>query len=839
MALSTAAIRSALLLAPMAAHKGRLALSVAAIALGVALGYAVQLINKAAVSEMAQAMRALSGTADVIVHGPRSGFSEEWYMRIAGLPEVEEASPVVEVEAKVSGRDQALRILGLDIFRAARIQPELALAEGGEALDFLRPGRLFLSRSAAEWLVREPGDGLQLQSGMRQLDFTVAGVLSAGALRERLAVMDIAAVQDAFERNGIVSQVQVKLKGGTQSDAFAARLRAQLPMGMLVERPEAAVQRNANLTRAYRINLNVLALVALFTGALLVFSTQMLAVVRRRPEIALLRALGVTRIGVLRQLLYEATLTGAAGAVIGLLAGHGSAAWALAHYGADLGAGHFRGIEAAARIDVGALVLFGLLGIAASAAGTWFAALEAARADPATALRAGDEQQAFVRLNRAWPGVTLLAVGVLLALAPPVAGLPIAGYLSIVLLLLGTLQLMPRLSREVFCRLPDAPAPAVQLALEQLRGAPGQTGVSLAAIVASVSLMASMAIMVFSFRQSFEHWLERMLPADLYVRAAAAGDTGFFPRDEERRIAAVPGVRRADFMRVEQVYVAPDRPRASLLIRDMDRENAGEVLALVSDPRPVRAGEPPPVWVSEAMVDLHGLRPGQAITLPIGEKSERFTVAGVWRDYARQHGAIVIERRTYGALGGDTRSTNAALWVAPDTPAESVASALRSALSDRAEMEISRPGEIREQSLRIFDRTFAVTYALEAVAVLIGLFALSSSFAALALARRREFGVLRHLGMTRRQIGAMLAFEGTLVSALGLVVGLALGWLLSLVLVHVINRQSFHWSMDVQLPWLSLAAFVAVMLPLASFTAWAGARRAMSGDAVQAVKDVW
>jgi putative ABC transport system permease protein len=123
--------------------------------------------------------------------------------------------------------------------------------------------------------------------------------------------------------------------------------------------------------------------------------------------------------------------------------------------------------------------------------------------------------------------------------------------------------------------------------------------------------------------------------------------------------------------------------------------------------------------------------------------------------------------------------------------------------------------------------------------VLIGLFALSSSFAALALARRREFGVLRHLGMTRKQVGTMLAFEGTLVSALGLAVGLTLGWLLSLVLVHVVNRQSFHWSMDLHVPWLSLAAFVAVMLPLASFTAWAGARRAMSGDAVQAVKDVW
>jgi len=140
-----------------------------------------------------------------------------------------------------------------------------------------------------------------------------------------------------------------------------------------------------------------------------------------------------------------------------------------------------------------------------------------------------------------------------------------------------------------------------------------------------------------------------------------------------------------------------------------------------------------------------------------------------------------------------------------------------------------RAGEIREVSLKIFDRTFAVTYALEAVAVVIGLFGLSSSFGALVLARRREFGVLRHIGMTRRQIGSMLAAQGLLVSALGLAVGLSLGWVISLVLIHVVNLQSFHWGMELHLPWQLLAEFVAVMLVLATFTAIASGRRAMSG----------
>jgi putative ABC transport system permease protein len=154
-------------------------------------------------------------------------------------------------------------------------------------------------------------------------------------------------------------------------------------------------------------------------------------------------------------------------------------------------------------------------------------------------------------------------------------------------------------------------------------------------------------------------------------------------------------------------------------------------------------------------------------------------------------------------------------------------------------MDIAEPGEIRENSLRVFDRTFAVTYALEAVAVVIGLFGLASSFGALVLARSREFGMLRHVGMTRRQIAAMLATEGALVSALGLAIGIALGWLISLVLIHVVNRQSFHWSMDLHLPWGALAAFTVVMLAFSVLTALASGRRAMSRDVVLAVKEDW
>jgi putative ABC transport system permease protein len=239
------------------------------------------------------------------------------------------------------------------------------------------------------------------------------------------------------------------------------------------------------------------------------------------------------------------------------------------------------------------------------------------------------------------------------------------------------------------------------------------------------------------------------------------------------------------------------------------------------------------------MVDLHGFSPGRQITLPLAGKPVTFTVAGVWRDYARQQGSVVMERALYAALTGDTTANDAAITLEPGARSDDVRRELEARAGAGGQLAFAAPAEIREASLHVFDRTFAVTYALEAAAVGLGLVGLSSSFGALVFARRREFGMLRHVGMTRRQIAGMLATEGVLVSGIGLGVGLALGWLMSLILIFVVNRQSFHWSMELHVPWLLLLALAAALLVLATATTLVSARGAMSGDAIRAVKDDW
>ncbi len=303
----------------IAHNKLRSALAVLAIALGVALGYAVQLITQSAVNEFARGTQLLAGDADLQVRGPRRGFDEALYPELARLPEVALASPVVEVDAKLADRDEALPIIGEDPFRAAALSPASRL-EAGDPLDALRPDTVFLSPAAAAWLGVDAGDRLRFQVGLGEVSLRVGGLVPAGA-QQRFARMDIAGAQTNFDRLGLLSRIDLRLKAGVDAGAFRDRLQARLPAGVAVERVQDALATAAGVSRAYRINMDVLALVALFTGGLLVFSTQVLSVVRRRAYFALLRVLGVTRRRLVGLLLAEGALLGAIGSMLGIPAG--------------------------------------------------------------------------------------------------------------------------------------------------------------------------------------------------------------------------------------------------------------------------------------------------------------------------------------------------------------------------------------------------------------------------------------------------------------------------------------------------------------------------------------
>ena len=810
--------------------------SFVAIVLGVALGMAVQVVHEAALSEFGRGLRTLAGDADLQVSGPRGGFDEGLYAVLAARPEVAEASPLVEVEAKLAGRDDSLKLLGVDVFALGRVSPLLLprAAEGSDRFAVLSDDGVFLSAAVLADLGVRPGGRLRVQAGAAALDLRVAGDLPGVGEGRRLAVMDIAAVQAHFGRIGRLSRIDLRLADGVTPEAARDALQALLPAGVVIAAPEAAEDEAANLSRAYRVNLTMLTAIALLTGGFLVFSAQALSVVRRRTEFAFLRAIGLSRQTLFGWLLAEGAAVGLAGGIVGTALGYGLAWGALALLGGDLGAGYFQGLKPQLQFQPVTTGVYVALGVLAGVAGAWLPAREAATVSPARALKAGDEAVSIGGRGHPLLGLAVLSASLAAARIPPVEGLPLGGYLAVACLLAGSTMLLPALAAGLARRLPaGGPVPA-RLAAARLGAAPGHAVVAAAGVLASVALAAAMAIMVASFRDSVDEWLGEVLPADLYLRASKALSSGYLDEELQARLAAAPGVGEVRFTRFDSLRLAAGQAPVTLIARPVAADGGG--LPLVG--RAVSTGREPAIWISEAMQDLHGWQPGARVVLPLAGQATVLRVAGVWRDYARQTGAVMIDLADYRRLTGDRLANDAAFFVASGATLGGMEAALRARVPPGT-LEFIRPGEIRAISLRIFDRSFAVTYLLEAVAVAIGLAGVAASFAALAAARRREFGMLRHLGLTRRQIGWMLALEGALAAGVGVLAGLLAGGAIGLVLIEVVNRQSFHWSMDLHVPWASLALFGAGLVALGALAAVLAGRQAMRQDAVLAVREDW
>ena len=848
-------------------HPWRNAAAAAAVMLGVALAFATHLINASALSEFSTAVRAVNGQPDLELRAAQGTFNESVFEQLASNPQIALASPVLELAtyaladpATPGAKRMALRVVGLDALVVAQLAPALMPQPSNNADRFalFTPASVFLNATALQTLTNT----FKLQSGLQLLDVKVAGRVAAGGAA--LAVMDIGAAQEMFGKLGQLTRIDLRLKPGTDRATFVRAL--QLPAGIAVAEPGDAAERVSNLSRAYRVNLTVLALVALFTGAFLVFSVLSLSVAKRAQQFALLGVLGLTGRERLRLVLMESALLGLLGSLMGLLLGTGLAALALRVLGGDLGGGYFAGVAPGLQFSWLAALTYGALGTAAAVVSGWWPACTAQKLPPAQTLKGLGAAPTQDRAH--WISIIFIAFGALLAVAPPIFGIPLAAYASVALLLIGGITALPWLVALLYDRV--APFVAHQLlpllAVERARRVRASAAVAVSGVVASLSLAVALTVMVASFRGSVTQWLDVVLPADLYMRTAlpagagAAADTVYFTPGFVADIAKVKGVDRVSTLRTTSVSLATSQPAVALIARDMS--DPSRVLPLVGNPLPVPPGQIG-IYVSEAMVDLYGARPGAAFepfsasfrslaqSIPellapnmiANSRSSRFFVAGVWRDYARQFGSVVIGKADFERLTGDTRVNDLALWLAPGADSSEVELAVRAAADQFSGagglIEFASTRQIRAISLSIFDRSFAVTYWLQGVAIAIGLFGVAASFSAQVLARRKEFGLLAHLGLTRRQILTVVAGEGAAWTLIGSMAGLALGLVVSAVLVHVVNPQSFHWTMDWVAPWLRLLGLCAAVVVAGTVTAWLAGRAAASQDAVLAVKEDW
>ncbi|MDQ0023348.1 putative ABC transport system permease protein [Variovorax paradoxus] len=854
-------------------HPWRNAAAVLAVMLGVALAFSVQLINASALDEFSSAVRSVNGQPDLEVRAVQGSFDEAVFARLAQHPQVTLASPVLEFQglALAGERQVPMRVIGIDALALPTIAPALMPQprKNADRFAILAPGHVFLNTAARNLLglpveATEGGaESVQLRSGSAWQRLEVAGHVAASGTA--LAVMDIAVAQDLFDKLGRLSRVDLRLALGTDRAAFIASLQGSpgWPGGLQFAEPGDAAERVSNLSRAYRVNLTVLALVALFTGAFLVFSVLALSVAKRAQQFALLGVLGLTPRERLRLVLLESLVLGLIGSAAGLALGTALAALALRVLGGDLGGGYFEGVAPALHWSTASALLYGGLGVIAALVGGWW---------PARAAEALPEAQTLKGLGAApvqtrshWLALGLITASAALANMPAVGGIPIAAYLSVGCLLVGGITALPWLIALLYDRVAPVFSQRVlpMLAIERARRMRGTAAVAVSGVVASLSLAVALTVMVASFRDSVTRWLDVVLPADLYLRATSSGrsgnsgtqsssDTATFSPAFVQALAQLPGVARTGTLRTRSLQLDPAQPSVTLISRSLE-SGAAQALPLVGPALPVPAGQVG-IYVSEPMVELYGAKPGDlfaplssALGSSSGSGPAKFFVAGVWRDYARQFGAITMDARDFERVTGEREVSDVALWLAPGASEGAVQTAVRELATRRvgasgesgSNIEISSVGQIRATSLRIFDRSFAVTYWLQAVAIAIGLFGIAASFSAQVLARRKEFGLLAHLGFTRRQVLAVVAGEGAAWTAIGAVAGLLLGLAVSVVLVKVVNPQSFHWTMDLLVPWGRLLILCAAVVAAGTVTAWMAGRAAAGKDVVLAVKEDW
>lgn len=805
-----------LLLRPLRREAFRVAVSVLGVALGVAVPVAIRLANESVLTAFARGVDAVAGRAALTVHAGELGVPEELFPLLQADPAVAHASPLIQVLAPVQGMPaELLLVLGVDVlseqaFRDYRLADPPATADPLTLLT--DPEAILLARRFAEAHGLEVGGRLTLLTPAGPRAFRVQGLLTAEgpavALDGRFALLDIATAQVEFQKLGRLDRVDLLLRPGTDPVAIAARLRAALPAGLTVERPAARTTQVEEMLASFRLNLTVLSLIALLTGCFLVYNTMGIAVLRRRRSLGVLRALGVSRRNVAALIAGEAALLGGVGGLLGALAGGAlsrAAVVAMARTVSQLYA--FVRPEPPA-LTAGTLALGLLAGLGAALLAAAGPARLAAAVSPREALAPATLLRRPRTAAATGAGAALLALAALLARPGPIGTPPVGGYLAALAAVLGGALLSPALLRGMAAAgrplLGILPVPA-GLALLSLRRAVRRNAVAASAMMVGLAMLVSVSTMIRSFRATVEAWIAQSVRADFVLSPAGRylkGADGRLPADLLRPLATVEGVEALDPFR--GIRVEDGRGGRFLLASGDFAVHAryGRLLMVGGDaPAILRAArEAGAVVVSETFALRYGVRVGGRVSLPTRRGPVQLPVAGIFYDYTTEGGLVVMDRPLFVRLTGDPFLTSVAIYLRPGADPEVVRRRILTAVPGREDLLLLANRALKARVLEIFDQTFAITYALELIALVVAALGILNAQMATVLERQRELGILRAVGCSRRQVLATVLAEAGLLGIAANLLGAAVGLALSAILIYVINFQSFGWSIQFHFP---------------------------------------
>jgi putative ABC transport system permease protein len=814
-------------------------MTVLGIALGVAVSVAIRTANVEVLRSFQDTVLTVAGRASLQVSGGEPGLDERVIGSLRNQPGIVSASPVLQQGTRVASgphRGRPLLVLGLDVLDASDLKSFRIRAADGKAptLDpLLEPNAVFIgTKLADEWALSEGGT-VDVLVGTQTHRLVVRGVVESNrgvrTAWEHLAVMDIAAAQSLFGSIGKLDRIDLVTDPAHPVADIAAAIAPTLPPPLTIQRPAQRNEQVERMVRSFQLNLAMLSGVGLLIGLFLVYNTVAWSVVRHRREIGILRAVGCSRAAIGALFVGEAAVMGVAGGILG----SGFGVWLAQRLVALLGRTVSDLYAPVGSVDGGMLSVTpalmlesALLGSVVAMLGAFAPSWDAARTEPARALAPGEyERTQAIRLGSlAWVGAGCLVLAGLLAVPGPVRGMPVFGYASALGLLLGLSCLAPLLVRGtgvIVTRAETAQPTGMGalgvIAAGQIVRAPGRNAVTVSALMVGIAIMLGVGIMIHSFRQTVEAWIDQTVMADLVVAPPdwlEGEDSGMrtkrMPLAWRERVAAVPGVAAVDTYR--DVTVDIDGRPVSLVSRDLRlHAERSRYLFLEGDSagRLNRAVSERGIVVSEVLAGRLSLKAGGTLTLMTPSGARAFPVTGIFYDYATDGGKLVMDRSLYRSLWDDDTTTVIAIYLAPGADVGAVRRQVNERMAKVGQTVTISNAEIRREILAIFDRTFRVTYALELIAVAIALLGIVNTLLTSVLERQRELATLRAIGASAGQIRRLVLWEGLYLGALGAGLGVAGGVALSLLLIHVVNKQSFGWTIHFHFPvWLVLQGIV-------------------------------
>lgn len=824
------------------------------LALGVAVFLSIHLANKAAVSGFGMFTDSIAGESDAILR-PRAGKLDETI-----LPELRNITgdhaigifPVLEVSGAIGEEEKAdlLRLVGADLVAlqnagsyaeggASAFGGSAANSDDGESI-LNRSDIGFVGRGFAERFQVKEGDRVSVIVNDRETELTIKAILPEDPNRvpvpDHLILMDLPGLQKLSGNETDLSRIEFRAPPGAMQErvkngALAAVWDWSQQNGFLLETPDDRKSSVTKMSAAFRLNLTILSGLALLVGMYLILQAMEAAVVKRRVEIATLRSLGVTPGQIRRAWLVEGVLLGLAGAFLGILLGRLLATAMVGAIARTVNTLYYRTTTNAVSLGWEEIVFCLVFGIAASLIAMVIPARDASLTPPAHAIRRGTQGGGLAILRRHWLGLVFVFGGIAATLIPAWKGtggatVPVGGYLAAVLLVFGASILIGILFRPVAALLKKGDADAMRIhAAGQLARPEGRHRLTAAGLAVAIGMSAAMAILVASFETTLTSWIQQLLKADLYVSPAGASSVtnentispvtwkeiestvGVAGVDKLRRYTISSGT--SDFFLGGSDYNTDSDRYLQLMWQDAPSVTGP--LSLVD-----KEGDRFRGWISESMARRFRLKKGSEINLPTPKGEKPVVVTGVFAEYGNETGTLIVSRDHTKEWFSDDTVSNLAIYLEDDADADKVFEAIQSRFPS---LTVQTNARLREESIRIFHQTFAVTYALEAIAVIIAVSGLGLALAGLLLERKNELVTLKSLGASRSEIARSTMWEGIGLAVVGFSGGVLLSFLLGWVLIFVINPQSFGWTLAYRVPWFSFVALGAITLTAAAIVA--------------------